>query len=276
MNSSSENTHEKETRTHAKKRKTSKLAIATVVLAVVPFYIWLLYALKAHVYPPGPSRMEILARNISGLVAIFALLVAVSVALKLRRSSKRPKGLSMAIVAIALSVMFLWFWVPEQILRDHPANRGNRVTSATNLKGLYNNMWIYANDNDGKFPTPDKWCDLLLDGDYVGLNSFVRRRLILYWPLVGGKMLVRPVPKRGRCDYAMNPNCDSISSPPDMVLLFESKSGWNQYGGPELLATEQWDGKGCNIAFNDGHVDFVRTEELGRLKWEKTRREENE
>ena len=75
-----------------------------------------------------------------------------------------------------------------------------------------------------------------------------------------------PASKKGRCHYAMNPNCEP-KSPSDMVLLFETKGGWNQFGGSELLTTENHGGKGCNVLFNDGHVEFVRPERLGELKW---------
>jgi prepilin-type processing-associated H-X9-DG protein len=55
--------------------------------------------------------------------------------------------------------------------------------------------------------------------------------------------------------------------PEDMVLLFESKPGWNLYGGPELLTTENHNGRGCNVLFGDGHTEWVRKERFGQLKW---------
>lgn len=259
---------EKETKTQGQKRKISKLAIAAVVLAVAAFCIWLFWVFGTHVYPPGPSRTEILARNVSGFPALVALILGIIAIIKIRKSRGTLKGLVKAIAGIVLAVMFLSVWIPEQILYDHPSRRRwTLLTSGTRLAGLGKAMWIYAGENDGKFPTPDKWCDLLLEGDYVVADWFVRPRLILYRPIVGGHMLVWPPGKRGRCDYAMNPNCESISSPPEMVLLFESKGGWNQFGGPELLAPENHEGRGCNILFNDGHVSFEFTEGFGELKW---------
>jgi len=50
--------------------------------------------------------------------------------------------------------------------------------------------------------------------------------------------------------------------------LFESKPGWNQHGGPELLNPDNHNGKGCNVLFNDAHVEFVKTEDFNDLKWE--------
>ena len=43
---------------------------------------------------------------------------------------------------------------------------------------------------------------------------------------------------------------------------------WNQVGGPELLTTEHHKGEGCTILFGDGHVKFIKAEELKDLKWE--------
>ncbi len=76
-------------------------------------------------------------------------------------------------------------------------------------------------------------------------------------------------------DYAMNPNC-TPDSPPDMVLLFESRPGWNQHGGPELFTFDNHDPKGgCVLLHSDQSrfdgdtVLFIRTEEeLHALRWE--------
>ena len=79
-------------------------------------------------------------------------------------------------------------------------------------------------------------------------------------------MFICPYAGKGPCHYAINPNCKQ-SSPKDIVLLFETKGGWNQYGGPEILTFENHEGKGCNVLFNDGHTEFVTPELIGELKW---------
>ena len=131
---------------------------------------------------------------------------------------------------------------------------------------ILNPQNIIAHENDDKYPTANKWCDLLLEHTDVSVEQFVCPRLVFYWPLVGGKMFVWPIPKKGRCNYAMNPNC-KLNSPPDMVLIFEAREGWNQFGGPELLNTENHEGTGCNILFNGTHVYFERSQGFGQLKW---------
>jgi len=67
--------------------------------------------------------------------------------------------------------------------------------------------------------------------------------------------------------FVVNPNCKP-KSPPDTVLLFESKVGWNQHGGPELFTFDNHNPKGGCVLFNDGSVRFIRTkEELKKLRW---------
>ncbi len=69
------------------------------------------------------------------------------------------------------------------------------------------------------------------------------------------------------CDFAMNPHCEPNSAP-DTVLLFETKAGWNQHGGPELFTFDNHNPKGGLVLLNDGTVKFIRTEEeLKQLRW---------
>jgi len=71
----------------------------------------------------------------------------------------------------------------------------------------------------------------------------------------------------GPCTYAMNSNCEP-DSPGDTVLLFETKPGWNQHGGPELFTFDNHEPKGGCVLLNDGTVKFIRTEEeLHALRW---------
>lgn len=67
----------------------------------------------------------------------------------------------------------------------------------------------------------------------------------------------------------MNKNMEKLGTkaPSNMVLLFESYPGWNQSGGPEILTTDNHHGEGCNVLFNDLHVEFVKTEDINDLKW---------
>jgi len=113
-------------------------------------------------------------------------------------------------------------------------------------------LLIYAGEYDDKYPTPSKWCDLLLEHTDVTEKQFRCKGTY-----------------EGPCNYAMNKNAEirGTDSPPDMVLLFETSPGWNQAGGPDILTTDNHQGEGCNIVFVDGHVQFVKTRDLNNLKW---------
>jgi hypothetical protein len=121
---------------------------------------------------------------------------------------------------------------------------------ASNLERLRNAAQLYTEQFDGLYPTPNKWCDLLLEGNYLKSKRFLRC----------------PAVKGGRCHFAINPNC-SPNSPNDVVLLFETKDGWNQYGGPELLTFDNHKGKNAFVLFNGGFIKFINPEEAGKLKW---------
>ena len=110
-------------------------------------------------------------------------------------------------------------------------------------------MQFYASDYNDKYPAADKWCDLLVR------HSKAEE-----------KMFICPDAEKGRCHYAINPDCEP-NSPNDIVLLFETQEGWNQFGGQELLTTNNHKGKGCNVLFNDRRVEFVKPERIAELKW---------
>jgi len=102
-----------------------------------------------------------------------------------------------------------------------------------------------------KYPDPSKWCDILLKR----------------YPPGGIKQFKCPSAGEGKSHYAMNPNCKS-DSPPDTVLLFETKAGWNQHGGPELFTFDNHNPKGGCVLLNNGIAKFIRTEEeLHQLRW---------
>jgi hypothetical protein len=132
-----------------------------------------------------------------------------------------------------------------------------RVRCAATLKGLWHSFRSYylagyaRPDRPGgqgprgwTYPPAREWCDALGKGEHVC-----------------------PAAGEGKCHYAMNPNC-GYDSPADMVLLFETKAGWNQHGGPELFAFGNHRPKGGCVLLRDGTVKFIRTPaELRRLRW---------
>jgi hypothetical protein len=133
-----------------------------------------------------------------------------------------------------------------------------RCDCALHLRGLLSRFheWV-SRVND--YPDAATWCDSFVryysDGGYsVSLRDFT--------------ILIRcPAAHEGKANYAMNPNCKP-DSPPEMVLLFETRGGWNQHGGPELFTFDNHDPRGGCVLLNGGTVKFIRTEEeLEQLRW---------
>jgi hypothetical protein len=161
---------------------------------------------------------------------------------------ERPKIPVLGIITI-ISVVVLTVTVLAPILNREKNGRHHNVLRCTrNLHHLSLALKAYADDNDRRYPAPDKWCDLIKE--------------------YGAEAFVCPAKKHTgqRCSYAINPNA-YLYSRADTVLLFETEGGWNQFGGPELLTTENHKPRGCSVLNANLVVRFVKTEELGRLMW---------
>ncbi len=231
--------------TQNQKPRTCGLAIASLVLGIFALVLLLLQDLSIRRCPPS-TPTEFLVLAIPGLVLGIAALF------KINKSKRRLTGGVSAIFGIIING-FLIFGLVYGFRYDYTRREFyRRAYCGANLHSLGIAVVIYANENDDIYPTTDKWCDLI--------TQYTRpKRFACKSALVRGD--------KGRCHYAMNPNAKP-NSPQDMVLMFETKGGWNQVGGPELLTTENHKGKGCNILFNDTHVKFVKTKQLVELKWE--------
>ena len=126
-----------------------------------------------------------------------------------------------------------------------------RNECGSNMKRLWSFIIEDPLTQKKQYPDPSKWCDVLLKR----------------YPPGGKEQFKCPSAGEGKCHYAMNPNC-KVDSPADTVLLFETKDGWNQHGGPELFTFDNHDPKGGCVLLNDGTVKFIRTkEELQQLRW---------
>jgi len=210
--------------------KTSGLAIAALVLGILTFFTL-------------------------GITAIPAIICGIIGLVKIEKSAGQLKGKGLAIAGIAAPAALLPIALMMGILMPALSRvrlQARRLVCGTNMSGLGKAMLIYASDHDEKYPDTSQWCDLLIE--HVDAPKKIFR--------------CKGAPE-GPCNYAMNKNIEELgaNAPPDMVLLFETSPGWNQAGGPEILTTENHNGEGCTIVFNDLHVDFVRTEDLDDLKW---------
>ena len=179
-----------------------------------------------------------------------------------RKQFKRPKTKNShffnSVCSFGFLLLFLNFWARNKVAWYCFAHSSTDITFDTNLcydcscyfSNLGKSIHLYADEHNDTYPAYDKWCDLLLEERTVTEKDFRC-----------------PAPKKNKCRYAVNPNCEP-NSPPDTVLLFETKGGWNQYGGPELLFPRHYENnKSCNVFFNGGKVKSIRPNELDKLNW---------
>jgi len=150
-------------------------------------------------------------------------------------------------LVILLAIVFLFVFFGPMCV--HPPHHRFRSTACmANLRQLGLAMIVYAEEHGGRYPPAQRWCDLLADGH------------------VDEKAFRCPGAEAGPCNYAMNPHADPCCAA-DVVLLFESNPGWNQFGGHELLTTENHKGQRCSVFFVDGSVVSVKADEIVGLKW---------
>jgi len=152
-------------------------------------------------------------------------------------------------ILVSVFVIYIWTWIGRRsIVVWSPGS--------SNMSRIARAMLLYANDHDDKLPDPNHWCDILIDQGNIGLENLCIPSFGIRWPyglgnwpfglgnwppkegpihnIKPGSAIVLPRPGAGKCDFAMNRNCRLYSGYGDPILLFSSKSGWNQSGGPEL------------------------------------------
>ncbi len=218
--------------TIAQKAKTSALAVTAMILGILSFCTFLLTAPLAIIF------------------GIISLIMIVKSQGRLKGIGFAVTGIAVPMVALPIVAIMMGIMMPAMARARMIAQR---MVCANNLALISKDMTLYAGDNNNVYPPLNQWCDSLEKFDL----EFTK------------KMFRCPRDLQGPCSYSMNKNIENLGSnaPPDMVLLFESKPGWNQSGGPEILTTENHAEEGCNVAFIDGHVEFVKTEDISKLKW---------
>lgn len=290
MDSQNEKISEKENNSQGQKPKTCLMAKSSLGLAVVSFLIAIGLLIIVSI-PCVENLPSWFFRFIPYFILFFFISYPLSVLLgvvsifKVKKSKGQLKGIQLAIGGIVVNLSTAATIIVTVIMFILPMYY--QMECGTNLEGLGKAIMLYAGDYDDKYPAADKWCDLLIEHTDVSPSQFVCR---------GSDAI------EGESSYAFNKYLigkKMTEVPDDVVLLFETDFGknpvgrdgligdrdyqkalgisdpnrevyklrWNQVGGPELLTTENHKGKGCNVLFNDIHVDFVKTENLGQLKW---------
>lgn len=182
------------------------------------------------------------------LIAFFFIVVsalfAVDASVTIRKSAGRLRGMAMVCITVLFVVVFL-----SVIIGSAPRLPAKIICKA-HMRDIGIAFQLYAEENDGRLPTASQWCDLIS-------------------PYVDGESRYQcPSDRNARCSYALNKNLAAKlkETPLDMVVLFESHSGWNQTGGPETAVPDRHK-KGSNILFANGRVELVKPAELPSLQW---------
>jgi hypothetical protein len=174
-----------------------------------------------------------------------------------RAKSKTPGWVIALIVLGAALGLLALLAIPAAMLLPALAQAKGKAQSImcmNNMKQLALAVVLYADDNNGKFPPGNEWCDKI--NRYVG----------------SPKAFQCPAQENQRCGYALNQNLNSKKQNEvalDTVLLFESNAGWNKAGGSELLASRhEGREKMFLVAFADGSVQMISQSRLATLGWE--------
>jgi hypothetical protein len=242
------------TDTSEQKTRISKLALASVLIGMLGLFLLPFKGILYH-----PRWIEFSGAGVVGLPGIIGLVFGAVALGRIIGSKRMLKGIHLAILGIILTGFITHVWLLQ---KTTPARqRCIRNPCIINMNRLTIAILKYGHRH-GQFPDPNRWCDILLKDGQAHLENFVCPSIELQWPF----RFTRPGPKMGRCHFALNTNC-TLNSTPGTVLLFETKEGWNQCGGAELLTTERYDGMGCLVSDNEAAVTFVEANQLGSLKW---------
>ncbi len=203
-------------------------------------------------------------------------------------SRKNKTQLSWPVVIGVCACFVILYAVLLEIGPPSVRRLASEIMCGTHMSALGKALIVYANDNDDRFPTPDKWCDLLIEHVDAVPKIFICPQSDTVY---------------GESSYAMNFNLigkkiDEV--PADTVMVFETDLGkeagqrkelvssreffeflslsetegkqkvyggrWNQVGGPIDVTLEHHKGEGCNVLFVDGHVEFEKS--IDGLRWE--------
>jgi prepilin-type processing-associated H-X9-DG protein len=173
---------------------------------------------------------------IGPLLGIVGLILGIIALNQIGKPGKPAGGKGMAVAGIVTSVMsFLLVLLMLMLAIMLPAlsrarEMANRFACSANMRGITQTMFLYSNNNDDQFP-PD--LNLLVQDGSITAKS-------LQCLSADTANYIYVYPNKG------------ANSPDDAILLYEPLHNHSN-------------GEGMNIAFGDGHVEFVDAAEARAL-----------
>jgi hypothetical protein len=227
--------------TQEHKRPVSKLAKISLVFSIAGFACVLPGSYLWHLELDAAAISLTFALLFTGLGFVFGTTAVLAILIK--------KQAGFLVLATSFFVLFvtLGFYMPTLGLI-----RPIKICEY-NCKHIRYDIMRYAKEHNDTPPSLQNWCDALTSEKHINNRDL----------LCPG---ARRKGNNGLCNYAINPDCKP-DSPNDVVFLFETKGGWNQYGGPELISFDNHVRKGANVMFNDGRVGFIKPKDISKLKW---------
>jgi len=137
-------------------------------------------------------------------------------------------------------------------VRANPARR-----HAVEVSKLGTLIEKYAKEHDGYLPSPGNWCETLIAFDPSAA-------VYLSYPM---KKSMPP----GFSTLALNARMEGrrlADVPGGIVLLFGTEPAQNPVGGRQLLTADNYNGIGAVVLSADLHLEFVKVDDFGRLRWE--------
>jgi len=204
--------------------------------------------------------LGILAVPTFGLTGLFGLVLGIVALIKINRNQGQLRGTGFAIAGMSISGMML-LMLPIMAAMLLPAlakakSRAQQISCMNNVKQLNLALIMYAQDNQGKFPPADRWCDLIKQYTAGSTAAFHCRS-----------------EPGSDCSYAYNAalanvNTADLKNPTQTVLVFSSDPGWNKSGGLQT-ARPHHHGNVIMAGFADGHAETTRESRLSTANWER-------
>ncbi len=226
--------------TRAPQPRTSRLAVASLVLGILGFLV---------------------------LPAVLGLACGILALIQISRSSGALKGNGIAIAGTAVSGVMLALIPVIAILAAlllptlaKAKVKAQTIMGLNNVKQLNLALHLHATDGKETLPSSTNWCDALQP--YLGGNAAVFRH-----PRAGDAKGAKS------SSYGFNARLGGVKISevnPATVTIFELTTGaWNASGGPELMRRPTRPADPVIIGFADGHAEAVAPgNRLDTLRWE--------